>query len=266
MLKCPYCDSEIESNIPICPHCRAELKPNVKVVKINTGVVNNPQVSPTLEEKNAESKKSYTKYFIVIGVMVIILVILLSLILVKMKPEKMMQNGTTNITTTGVLEKDLTLNTGVFSGKENPVTFGNMTIASIHDENANVTKMVDVMITRYLSEEEVLEIVSTNNQSLKEGFTFVGVEYNVYFHDLGYLGTKTIKPVLKASILESKFFNDYFLVNGHYYKNDVISVYNGPNIKNEESATVKLVYQIPIGQNYYICFGSDTTNLGCFST
>lgn len=265
-MKCPYCDSEIENNMPICPHCMAKLENNVKVVQINTSGPNS-DVSPSVLEETTENKKSFIKYYIIIIVLMIVLGVLSGAIMIKLKPVKNKPAEPINESTTqDVIEKDMTLNTGVFSGKESPVSFGNMTIASIHDSNENVTKLVDVMITRYLDEVEVSEIVANNKQTLNEGFVFVGVEYNVYFHDLSYLGTKTLNPVLKATILESKFFNDCFLVNGHYYKNDVITVYNGPNIKNEESATVRMVYQVPIGQKYYICFGSDTLNLGCFSS
>lgn len=259
-MKCPYCDSEIENGITVCPHCMAELEVSEIVNKdeVNNSVSNDIKIESI-------SKKNYTKYFIVMGIMVIVLAILGVLIGLKMNPEKKNNTKTTAPITTDAILKEMTLNTGIFSGKENPLPFGSMTIASIYDESTKTTKLVDVMITRYLNENEVLEIAQNNNQTLKEGFVFVGVEYNVYFHDLSYLGNRTISPVLEASILESKLFNDFFLVNGHYYKSDVISVYNGPNIKNEESATVKLVYQVPIGQNYYICLGSDASSLGCFS-
>lgn len=264
-MKCPYCDSEIENNIPICPHCMASLS-NVKVVQVNTNGINNETNINNPEVVMEEKKKSFTKYYIIIVVMVILLVILLSLVIMKMKPEKNSGSGGVDTpTTTGVIEKDMTLNKGIFSGKENPLSFGNMTIASIHDVDTNTTKFVDVMVTRYLSDAEVSEILANNNQTLNEGFTFVGVEYNVDFHDLSYLGTKTLSPILDVAILESKFFNNYFLVNGHYYKSDVISSYNGPNIRNEESATVRIVYQVPVDQKYYICFGSDSSSLGCFS-
>lgn len=263
-MKCPYCDSEIDNNLSLCPHCMAELKPNVKVVQVNTKGFNNIQTVTPLEQEVKQPKKSYTKYFVIIGIMIIILVVLLSLILIKIKPDKVYKEETKKTTTTDIIKKEMTLNKGVFSGREKPVTVGEMTIASIYDESEDVTKLVDVMITRYLTDGEVLDIVTNNNYSLNEGFTYVGVEYNVYFHDLGYLGTKTLNPILKVSILESNFFNDFFLVNGHYYKIDVISLYNGPNITNEESATIKLVYQVPIDKNHYICFGSDTSSLGCY--
>lgn len=263
MLKCPYCDSEIPNDVPICPHCMAELKTNVKVVHINTGGFNNINNNSVNEE--IKSKKSYTKYYIAIVTLTVVLGILSTLIIFKLKPVKEEPYKYLESPTTSTPLKEMTFNKGVFSGKENPLKFGNMTIASIYDPDANVTKMVDVMITRYLTDNEVTDILSRHNSPLKEGFTFVGIEYNVYFHDLAYLGNKSLNPVLQASILENKFFNDYFLVDGHYYKNEIFSEYNGPNIKNEETATIKMVYQVPIGQNYYICFGSDVTNLGCFS-
>lgn len=259
-MKCPYCDSEIEDNIPICPHCMAELHKNVKVVQINTSGLNK-EANIQVENKS----KSYTKYYVIIGIMTVILLSLVGLIAFKMKPEKKDEDVTKETKTTSVVEKNMTLNKGVFSGKENPLSFGNMTIASLYDKEADEAKFVDVMITRYLSDAEVAGILANNNQILNEGFTFVGVEYNVYFHDHAYLEGRTLSPVLDVSILENKLFNDYFLINGHYYRNDVISAYDGPNIKNEESATVQIVYQVPISEKYYICFGSDSSSLGCFT-
>lgn len=262
-MKCPYCDSEIASDAVICPHCMAEVKRNVKVIKINTNDVNVNQVNVNPVPKEEKVKKNYLKYFIIMFILIVILIFLLVMIKLKLTPDKVVDNKPVEDVETEVVEKEMTLNKGVFSGKENPVNFGELTIASIEDDENNL-KLVDVSITRYLSDEEVNEIVSSKNLTLNPGFVFAGVEYNVYFHDFAYLGNRSISPVLNASILDSQFFNDFFLVDGHYYKSEAVSSYLGSNIKNEESATIKLVYQVPANQKYTICFGAKNANLGCF--
>ena len=66
------------------------------------------------------------------------------------------------------------------------------------------------------------------------------------------------------SLHDYLYKNDFFLVNEHYYNIPVLVKSGYNNIKNNESTEVSIAYQVPIDQQYYLCFGGIDEVQGCY--
>ena len=258
-MKCPYCDSELSQSVIECPHCHAHLVNNVEIVKVDTSnkVLN--------KIKNNENKK----YIITFVVCLIVFLILLLVILFKKVDNSRVDNKTDEMSSSPTTEYkniNMTKNKGIYSGLENPINFGEITFATFNDDVHNQSVDVDVELSRVLAENEILDIVSLNNQALNEGFKWVGVEYRITLNDLDYLGNDVVLPILNVSLHDVFYKNSFFLVNENYYTIHAITDNNITPIRNGESTSIRIVYQVPINQNYYLCFGDISKSLGCFNS
>lgn len=237
MMKCPYCDSMIKSGLEECPRCHAKM------------------------EISSRERPKVHYLEIIVGCFIVI-VFLLGLTYLKIgKKSGYVPPG--NITTEEAEPKEMSKNLGVYSGLINPVKMGVKTFATLRDDDGK-SKEADVQIIRYLTEEEINEIVLENSQTLIEGFRWVGVQYQIILNDFAYLGEKNISPVFKMSLHDYLYKNDFFLVNEHYYNIPVLVKSGYNNIKNNESTEVSIAYQVPIDQQYYLCFGGIDEVQGCY--
>ena len=222
------------------------------------------EVAPVLTSEVEKQKKDMSKiYYIILGIAVVVFLVLMSVIMGK-HFKKNTPIKTTPVTTNVTIPKEtfMTKNKGVYSNLMSPVNIGNITFGGLLDQTNKVTD-VDVEIIRHLEETEINELVATTSQNLYPGFKWAGVEYRVTLNDLEYLGEGTINPVMKTYLFDTYYKNNFFLVNENYYTIDAISS-NVNKIKNGEFALVKVAYQVPVDQNYYICFGENFSSLGCF--
>lgn len=223
------------------------------------------EVAPVLTSEVEKQKKDMSKiYYIILGIAIVIFLVLMAVIIGK-HFKKNTPIKTTPTTTKVTIPKEtfMTKNKGVYSNLMSPVNIGNITFGGLLDQTNNKVTDVDVEIIRHLEETEINELVATTSQNLYPGFKWAGVEYRVTLNDLEYLGEGTINPVMKTYLFDTYYKNNFFLVNENYYTIDAISS-NVNKIKNGEFALVKVAYQVPIDQNYYICFGENFSSLGCF--
>lgn len=223
------------------------------------------EVAPVLTSEVEKQKKDMSKiYYIILGIAVVVFLVLMSVIMGK-HFKKNTPIKTTLATTNVTIPKEtfMTKNKGVYSNLMSPVNIGNITFGGLLDQTNNKVTDVDVEIIRNLEETEINELVATTSQNLYPGFKWAGVEYRVTLNDLEYLGEGTINPVMKTYLFDTYYKNNFFLVNENYYTIDAISS-NVNKIKNGEFALVKVAYQVPVDQNYYICFGENFSSLGCF--
>ncbi|MCI8793986.1 MAG: hypothetical protein HFI73_01255 [Bacilli bacterium] len=223
------------------------------------------EVAPVLTSEVEKQKKDMSKiYYIILGIAVVVFLVLMSVIMGK-HFKKNTPIKTTPATTNVTIPKEtfMTKNKGVYSNLMSPVNIGNITFGGLLDQTNNKVTDVDVEIIRNLEETEINELVATTSQNLYPGFKWAGVEYRVTLNDLEYLGEGTINPVMKTYLFDTYYKNNFFLVNENYYTIDAISS-NVNKIKNGEFALVKVAYQVPVDQNYYICFGENFSSLGCF--
>lgn len=179
------------------------------------------------------------------------------------KDENEMSTTTTQTTTSVNIVP--TKNKGSNSTLSYPLSLGQVTLASIYDEKYKKYTDVDVTALRYLSSEEATILADENsNRELIEGFRWHGFEYRVQLNDLDYLQNDGISP-----LLNSKIYNldgsDFVNVNGVNYRLVTTPIIDGDKIHNNESAVVKLIYQIPIDKSdFVICFGYYKETMGCF--
>lgn len=223
------------------------------------------EVAPVLTSEVEKQKKDMSKvYYIILGIAIVVFLVLMSVIMGK-HFKKNTPIKTTPVTTNVTIPKEtfMTKNKGVYSNLMSPVNIGNITFGGLLDQTNNKVTDVDVEIIRHLEETEINELVATTSQNLYPGFKWAGVEYRVTLNDLEYLGEGTINPVMKTYLFDTYYKNNFFLVNENYYTIDAISS-NVNKIKNGEFALVKVAYQVPVDQNYYICFGENFSSLGCF--
>lgn len=223
------------------------------------------EVVPVLTSETEKTKKDMSKvYYIILGIAIVIFLVLMAVIIGK-HFKKNTPIKTTPVTTNVTIPKEtfMTKNKGVYSNLMSPVNIGNITFGGLLDQTNNKVTDVDVEIIRNLEETEINELVATTSQNLYPGFKWAGVEYRVTLNDLEYLREGTINPVMKTYLFDTYYKNNFFLVNENYYTIDAISS-NVNKIKNGEFALVKVAYQVPVDQNYYICFGENFSSLGCF--
>ena len=168
--------------------------------------------------------------------------------------------------TTTVVPGEPTENIGIRSNFNYPSKAGNTTIASLYDIEKGKYTDVDITGVKYYTGEDANTLAATYAvEPLNPGFEWIGFEYKVKLNDLNYLGDRMISPVLTAKIYKWNGC-EFAHHNGKNYILNVVSIYNGGNIKNKQSANVKVLYQMPIGMNdYSLCFGNIDETLGCFS-
>lgn len=223
------------------------------------------EVVPVLTSETEKTKKDMSKvYYIILGIAIVIFLVLMAVIIGK-HFKKNTPIKTTPATTKVTIPKEtfMTKNKGVYSNLMSPVNIGNITFGGLLDQTNNKVTDVDVEIIRNLEETEINELVATTSQNLFPGFKWAGVEYRVTLNDLEYLGEGTINPVMKTYLFDTYYKNNFFLVNENYYTIDAISS-SVNQIRNGEFALIKVAYQVPVDQNYYICFGENFSSLGCF--
>lgn len=231
-------------------------------------IINNSSNVNNINPDNNESllKKDLSKvYYIILAVVFVIFLILMAFILAPY----FNKGKTSPIDTPKTTEKTepkvtvISKNIGISTGINFPTYYGNTTICGLRDDKNNKITNADVQILRHLDDDEINSILATHNENLNSGFKWDGVLYKVTLNDFDYLGDETINPVMKTHLFDQYYKNNFFVVNENYYT--ISPIYESANaIKNGESANVRVVYQVPIDQNYYVCFGEDFSNLGCF--
>ncbi|MCH5167892.1 MAG: hypothetical protein J1F35_08445 [Erysipelotrichales bacterium] len=260
-MKCPYCDSELIEITNECPHCHAILDNTSNVTNENTSEINDNIIIDSRKNPKINKRILITFVICLIIFSVLLLLVTLKIFNKNVKP----QSNVSSTTTTAPVSIPLSKNQGIYSGLENPVNFGDITYATLIDSEHDHNTDVDIQLTRVLGVDEINQLVLVNNQELYPGFKWVGVEYIVTFNDLEYLNGEKILPVLNASLHDTKYKNSFFLVNENYYTIKPITDSNVSSITNGESAAVKIIYQVPVDQNYYLCFGERSNTLGCFN-
>lgn len=291
-MKCPNCHYGVADSSLICPICFTKMhdksldalnQPNVqnvngeapqvkvkqvvvKTIKTNSDDTNvRQEVQESLKPRKKVIRKK-TDYFF-IAVILIGVVILVSLIIfLFLKNDNGGNDETTTTTTTKIAEGPFTKNKGYRSTFNYPLNLGQTTIASVYDETTNTYTNVDVLGIRFIEGDEAYNLgMAYAIEPLTPGFEWIGFEYQVTFNDLEYLSDRALSPVLNAKIYKWNGC-DFINYNGQNYILNVVSIYEGNDIKNSESATVKVLYQLPIGQTEYsVCFGDYNKTMGCFS-
>ncbi len=216
-------------------------------------------------EGRKTEKKDFSKiYYIILAIAIIIFLILMGFIISTMHAKKQTVEPTPQQKTTeSTVETILTKNKGIYTNIVSPTNIGNITYGGIRDEVNDKIVDADVEIIRHLSTDEIDIFLAAYDYILIPGFKLDGVEYRVTLNDFDYLNGASISPVMKTYLFDTYYKNNFFLVNDNYYTINPISG-SSPEIKNGESAVLRVVYQVPIDQNYYICFGENFSSLGCF--
>lgn len=244
-----YLNEQVQSSNGINPQ-------TVKTLDSTIGVAN-------IQDKTKQKKKDEIFFMAVI---IIGCFVLIALIFVMIYKNSEKTNEGTNKNTTKTTTKLVSNNTGIRSTFNYPLYPGNIALASFYDkENKRFTE-VDILGSRFITGTEINELASIYaKEPLNEGFEWVGFEYKISFNDLEYLKDKAINP-----IIESKVYRwngcDFFNFNSKNYMINITSIYEGENIKNKESATIKVLFQVPAGEKQYsICFGNIDKTIGCFA-
>lgn len=262
-MKCSQCGNEISDSLQNCSHCNRETTNKQQVVQIRTQVVPTQVVVKTINTDTKEKefdKQRFFKWTAIIGGIIFFLFALRLIILFFYKNDNVELKATTTTE-----ESIQSLNIGNRSTYSFPANIGEIILASFYDSEAEKYTNVDVYGNRYIYDEELINLVSTyaGSEVLTEGFYWAGFEYTIKFNDLFYLNERSVSPLLDTSIYQLNG-NDFFLVGDHYYKIKVIPVDDGLSIKNGESATIKVLYQVPLNAEYAICFGIRNKTMGCF--
>lgn len=264
-MKCPNCGNEISDSLLVCPLCKSNINfnnANQRIVRINTQVVPTKVVVPTVDkdvENNKKGRHLFFKATIIIGLFIFCILLIKLLI-----PSNSNEDDVTKTTTTTVNSIN-SLNIGTRSTYSFPVSIGRTTLATLYDKKNDKYTDVDVSGVRYIVNEELNDLIINyaSMEPLIEGFYWYGFEYNVKLNDLTYLKDNSISPLLDATIYQLNG-NDFFLVGEHYYKIKVTSIYTGVDIKNGETASVKIIFQVPFEQDFSICLGLRNKTMGCF--
>lgn len=293
-MKCPNCHNDVADSSLVCPICFTKVhdgsqnafsQPSIQgnesvepqvvvkqvVVKtVNTNkeqeVVHEAQGVSTQKEGKKVVRKKTDAFFL--GVIIVGVVILIGLIIFLFfkNQDKEKVNTTKKTIPTTVDATPLTNNKGYRSTFNYPLSIGEVTLANVHDKETGIDTQVDVKGIRFIEGSELLELATLySTENLNVEFEWVGFEYEVSFNDLEYLGDRTISPVLNAKVYKWNGC-DFVNYNGKNYILNVKSIYDGPNIKNNQSATIKVLFQMPMGYSEYsICFGDYNKTMGCFS-
>lgn len=204
------------------------------------------------------NKKNYyaNLFFITVIVLGSIVFFILSLRLVN----KNKKNEDIGNTTTKASEITISKNVGTYKSFNNTAHVGETVISTFYDKVNDKYTDVDITGIRYLDESEINSYVT---DSLTDGFSWYGFEYKIKFNDLTYL-KEAINPVIETAIYNELGYN-LLTFNGHNYVPKVKTIYDNHLIKNNESATIKIIYEYPQTKEHEICFGYADKKLSCFS-
>lgn len=289
-MKCPKCHYEVADSTIMCPVCFSKIhdgSPNTlitdniqnnegesKPVQVKQVVVKTINTNTVTSEKTPEVKKSNKKiirkktdyFFIGVILVGVIILICFAIYLFNKDNNNNKGNNISTKTTTTVDLGPFSENLGYHSTFNYPMNVGEITLASIYDKEKEIYTDVDVKGIRFIEGLDATLLASTYaKEPLNVEFEWIGFEYTVTLNDLEYLGDRTINPVLNPKIYKWNGC-DFINYNDHNYILNVVSIYDGGNIKNKESATIKVLYQLPIGQREYsVCFGDKKHTMGCFS-
>lgn len=159
-----------------------------------------------------------------------------------------------------------TKNVGKRSSFDYPMAIGNTTLASYYDRVTKQYTDVDVTGIRFITGDEALALANSySKEQLYEGFMWFGFEYRVQLNDLTYLNGRKINPTLNA-----KFYKwtgcDFINYNEHNYVINISTSSPDVAITNGESATLRVIYQVPEEEGEYsICLGYLDNTFGCFA-
>lgn len=233
---------------------------------------NNPQTVRTLDstigvaniQDRTKQKKKDEMFFMAVIIIGCFVLTALIFVMIYKNSEKTSEGADNKVTKTTT--KLISNNTGIRSTFNYPLYTGNTALASYYDKENKKYTEVDVLGSRFINGTEANELANIYaKEPLNEGFEWVGFEYKITFNDLEYLKDQAISP-----IIESKIYRwngcDFFNYNSKNYMINITSIYEGDNIKNKESATVKVLFQVPAGEKQYsICFGNIDKTIGCFA-
>ena len=276
-MKCPSCSNELPDLTIVCPFCNTYLtkpQPNTYKPKGESTSLNSEEqifkkiiISNNAPNDLNESVKEKKDNLFFIMVIIIGLVILASIILLMfINPLKKNKGEVTTTKTTTTEVSVASNNKGYKSTYNYPLEVGKVTLASIYDDTTKKYTDVDVTGIRFIKGTEALELANLySKEILNSGFEWNAFEYKVNFNDLSYLNENKISPVLNAEIYKWNGSN-FITYNGVNYFLNITTIYLGDYIKNNEEATIKILYQLPINeQEYSICFGEIDKTFGCFA-
>ena len=203
-----------------------------------------------------ERKINYASIFFVTVIIVGGVVLLMLLLKYINKDKKYSESPST---TTKITEEVKTNNKGYFRSFYTPGHVGELALATFYDKENDTYTDVDIKGIRFLSEEEA---ASLSDEKLNDGFVYQGFEYEISFNDLEYLKSP-IEPIMNVGVYNDLGYN-LLTFNGHNYVIKVKTIYDGQKIGNNESKTLKVVYQYPKDLAYSLCFGYDEKKLSCF--
>ena len=203
-----------------------------------------------------ERKINYASIFFVTVIIVGGVVLLMLLLKYINKDKKYSESPST---TTKITEEVKTNNKGYFRSFYTPGHVGELALATFFDKENDTYTDVDIKGIRFLSEEEA---ASLSDEKLNDGFVYQGFEYEISFNDLEYLKSP-IEPIMNVGVYNDLGYN-LLTFNGHNYVIKVKTIYDGQKIRNNESKTLKIVYQYPKDLSYTLCFGYEEKKLSCF--
>ena len=203
-----------------------------------------------------ERKINYASIFFVTVIIVGGVVLLMLLLKYINKDKKYSESSST---TTKITEEAKTNNKGYYRSFYTPGHVGELALATFYDKENDTYTDVDIKGIRFLSEEEA---ASLSDEKLNDGFVYQGFEYEISFNDLEYLKSP-IEPIMNVGVYNDLGYN-LLTFNGHNYVIKVKTIYDGQKIRNNESKTLKIVYQYPKDLSYTLCFGYEEKKLSCF--
>lgn len=219
-------------------------------------------------QTNNHKKKYKVEDLFFSGVSAIGLIILVILIVSLFKNNKAMDEKRLATKQGNIYDQTIieTNNVGNRSSFNAPMKIGNTTLASVYDSLNQLYVDVDVTGLRFIEGVEAEELAKNySTDTLNNGFAWYGLEYRVNFNDLKQLEGRGINPVLNSKLY---LWNgsDYIVYNEKKNELKTYDVYSGSTITNNQSAIIKVIYQIPIEEKEYsVCFGYLEKTLGCFS-
>lgn len=219
-----------------CPNCGKKVRKNGKCE--NCKIV-------FIKQKQNDNQP----IFLFIIVLSIILIALVAILLVRDDVKYNKKYSTTKITTKSSNNK------GIKTDLFNHAEIGETLIASYYDGK----KYYDVDVTgiKYIEGAEL----NKYNYTPKDGFIGYGLIYKVAFNDLK--NQVNLNPVLNSMFISNDGEN-FVLYNEKNIQIETINYYQGPKIKNGESAEVVVLYSVPSEKkDYSICLGYIDKSLAC---
>ncbi len=250
--------------VPVSPVVNPVNQGSQVVSPINTPAPNVIMIN------NQEEKKKIKKEDIFFGAVSVIGLILFIIIAVSLLTGNKNNGGGSNAVAHKGNVYDQTIiqtdNVGNRSTFNYPMYVGDTTLASIFDTLNQQYVDVDVKGIRFIEGTEAEELAKNYaKEPLIEGFTWYAFEYQVKFNDLKTLTGTGISPVLNSKVYLWSGC-DFVTYNEKNYSLNSYTAYSGGPIANTQSATIKVVYQMPASEEEYsICFGYLEKTMGCFA-